>query len=151
MRTPRARVGPGRDGLAGGWTMDGPIWKTRVLTGDVTRGPGNALGVWGVVSHRSALAGEGANASLLRVSVELEVMNAGAWPWVPAGAALLTEGRGSKALRLWPPEAIPRRATAHQVIVETELTEGEARAIYTLKLWDTSGNRLIELDGVTFP
>jgi hypothetical protein len=37
------------------------------------------------------------------------------------------------------------------VLVETELTEREARQPFTLKLWDESGGRLVTLEGVTFP
>jgi hypothetical protein len=36
-------------------------------------------------------------------------------------------------------------------VVETELTEGEVRGTYPLRLWDASGSRLVVLGGVTFP
>lgn len=151
MHSACVRGGQGEGGPRGWTTMDGERWKSRELTGDVTRVPSNAVGVLGVVSHRSAFAREAREEPLLRVSVELELMNTGPWPWTPGGAALLAGGQRVKTLRLWPPEPVHLRATAHALVVEAELTEGEARGTYTLQLWDTNGRRLVELGGVTFP
>lgn len=125
--------------------------KSKVLTGDVTRAPSNALGVWGVTSYRASFARQLGSEPVLRVSVELEVMNTGPWPWTPVGAALSREGASEKVLKVRAPVSIQLEAPTHPVVVETELTEGEARGTYTLRLWDASGARLIVLGGVTFP
>jgi uncharacterized protein (TIGR02268 family) len=107
----------------------------------ITQREGNALGAKEVRAFRAPG----------RVLLELWLANpAGAEPWTAAGALL----RGSKGEALkasvWQEEAIPS-AEARRVLIEVMAPDEKTGGSFTLKLWDTEGQRPITIGNITFP
>lgn len=66
----------------------------------------------------------------------------------------MAKGQEPKATKVsWQPSPVlpGEEVLATVVVVEWELTAQEAQGLFTLKLWDESGKRLVTLGNVTFP
>ena len=118
----------------------------------VTLPPTNTLTSIKTRTYRSGTARKEGEHKVLRLAVELELLNMGKQPWTPAGAVLVGPKHVElKALGVWPLEPIPP-GTKHRVVVEVEATEEEARRTFTLELWSQDGDGGSErFKGVTFP
>ncbi|WP_414639164.1 DUF2381 family protein [Archangium sp.] len=117
----------------------------------VSPSPDNALVHGRISSYRIDTPRKEDGEPVVRVAVAVQLKNPGTAPWMPGGAALVVKGQEGKELKPWPPEPILPKSDWRWVVVETELTEREARGTYTLELWDESGSRLVSLRRVTFP
>jgi uncharacterized protein (TIGR02268 family) len=86
------------------------------------------------------------------VVLELEVDNLSGQPWTVAGASLVGEaGVRLKVLRVWPMQPLSPGAERQRVLVETEVTEAQARGRFTLSLWQEGESASVSLEGITFP
>lgn len=100
----------------------------------------------GGLSLQSAISYRGGNS----VAAELILKNAGAEPWMVAGASLVdARGRELQGVQLRQ-EAVIRPNDGGSVIVEADASREQARGELTLKLWDANG-RIITIPEVTFP
>jgi uncharacterized protein (TIGR02268 family) len=114
--------------------------------------PGNTLTASTAHSYRSDTGRREGGRKVVRLAVALELWNNGSTPWTPAGAVLVgPQVVELTALGLWPLEPIAP-GKGHQVVVEVETSEEEARGTFALKLWNQERGARGELfDGVTFP
>jgi len=109
---------------------------------DFTQLPGQPLKVQEATSYRARGA----------VALTLEVDNVSSRPWRAAGASLVGEGgMRLNVLRVWPTEPLAPGATWRRVVVESEVTEAQARGRFTLSLWQEGEPPSVSLDGVMFP
>ena len=115
----------------------------------LTRSPANALALVDATAFRSAVPKRPGEAQRVRVAVLLRLEGPGAGDWKVEGAQLASRGGAGR------PVTVSQSPTSEpgftEVMVETELTQEEARGRFTLKLWDASGTRTVTLGGVTFP
>jgi uncharacterized protein (TIGR02268 family) len=141
----RERQKPGGlTGLLATGQVDETGLTTRSLVAGVhfTQLPGQPLKVWTVTSYRARGVG----------ALVLEVDNLSARPWTAAGAALVGEGgERLKVLRVWPTAPLAPGAIWQRVVVETEVTEAQARGRFTLSLWQDGEPASVSLEGLTFP
>jgi uncharacterized protein (TIGR02268 family) len=134
-------------GLMGeGGIPDKNIYKS------VTSSPANTLTNFKSLTYRSDTAREEGGHKVVRLAVELELLNLGKQPWTPAGAVLVGPRHVElRVLGVWPLEPIAPGTTG-RVVVEAEATEETARGTFTLELWSHEGGGGSErFDGVTFP
>ena len=115
----------------------------------LTRAPANALRPWNATAFRSAAPKQQGEAQRVRVAVLLRFKGPGAGNWKAEGAQLAARGGAGRNVTVW--QSPTNEPGFTEVMVETELTEEEARGRFTLKLWDASGTRTVTLGGVTFP
>jgi hypothetical protein len=103
-----------------------------------------------IYSYRAnSLLAEG-DQDMRRVAVAIVAKNMGTPSWQAHEAVLAGKGQEAKKVRAW----LQRPLLSGQeglIVIETELTEQEARRTYTLKLWDDSGRGLVTLGNITFP
>jgi uncharacterized protein (TIGR02268 family) len=150
----RMRLEHGPGGLSGLFasglmTVDEQGVRAKDLMPDVTRPASNALGVRRVYTYRVTTRQE----NVVRVAVAVKLANPGTQPWTLQGAALVGKGQEPKPVKVsWQPSPVPPGVKESEVVmVEWELTVRDARGLFTLKLWDESGKRLVTLGNVTFP
>jgi len=115
----------------------------------LSRAPANALELAQATAFRSVAPPRQEGERRVRVAVLLRLEGPGAGDWKVAGAQLASRGGAGRHVTVWQSSANEPGVT--EVMVETELTEEEARGHFTLKLWDASGTRTVTLGGVTFP
>jgi uncharacterized protein (TIGR02268 family) len=129
--------------------FDDPGVKAEDITRGIIKTPGNALDMVRFLSYRVTTREK----NVVRVAVAVELVNLGTQPWALKEAALMGKGQESKPLKVsWQSSPIPPDPEERGVVVvELELTAGEARGPFTLKLWDESGKRVVTLGNVTFP
>ena len=125
---------------------------SRDLSKEITGHLEDPLYLIGIYSYRSTPHHHGAEKRVVRLAVEVELMNTGTEPWEVAGAALIgPTGETLRVLETWQQEPIAPGKSRH-VVVEVEATEQEARGPFTLKLWaGEEDGRNVTLRGVTFP
>ena len=124
--------------------------RTQWLDGQtLTRAAANALEVAEATAFRSAAPPRQEGERRVRVAVLLRLEAPGAGDWKVEGAQLASRGGAGRPVTVWQSPANEPGFT--EVMVETELTQEEARGRFTLKLWDASGTRTVTLGGVTFP
>jgi hypothetical protein len=120
---------------------------------NVTSPPANRLISTKARTYRSATKREEGAHQVVRLAVELELLNNGSMPWTPAGAVLMGGPKhvALEALRVWSRgPLLPGKSQL--VVVEVEATEEAARSTFTLELWSREGSGERErFDGVTFP
>jgi uncharacterized protein (TIGR02268 family) len=122
----------------------------RRLTDFITRPAANALRVDDIHSYRAVTSRTEAEQRVMRVAVAMSVKNAGPQPWQVHEAALVDKAQEAKKMKVWP--LVPLApGQGGLLVVETELTEQEAREAYALTLWDESGRRLVTLGNITLP
>jgi uncharacterized protein (TIGR02268 family) len=121
--------------------------RSKLITRDVTLRSGEAFTVTHAVSYRATV--EDKDASVMRLAVELKLLNQGTQPWTPTHAQLVGEGVRWD-LEVWPPQPIAP-GDSRVVLVEVERPGHAAPGRYLLKLWDASTTRTVTLSGVTFP
>lgn len=128
----------------------GFIDSKKVTTNSIWPSP-DLLIVHSVYSYRFVTERTEENKVIVRLVLELYLVNRRALPWMPVGAALEgTTGVKTEALSIWTPEPLPPGGM-RPVVVELEMTEQEARGSFSLLLWDASGLQRFEIGGVTFP
>ncbi|MCY1045624.1 DUF2381 family protein [Corallococcus sp. bb12-1] len=132
----------GLAGLVSSRALDEHGVTGRVVTKDVTQAAGNALEAISVKSYRS----------MKGVAVEINLtVKAGAPAWVAKGATLRGKaGAELKVLRLWQQGPIPMGEFG-RVVVEADAPTAAAQGVFSLKLWEADGPRVITLGNVTFP
>ncbi|HZH76227.1 MAG TPA: DUF2381 family protein [Archangium sp.] len=115
----------------------------------LTRSPTNVLELERATAFRSAVPKRPGEERRVRVAVLLRFEGPGAGDWKVEGAQLASRGGAGR------PVTVSQSPTSEpgvtEVMVETELTQEEARGRFTLKLWDASGTRTVTLGGITFP
>lgn len=117
------------------------------ITESVTRPPGSVIRAWQIRSYRVV----GPDGERGRVAVEMMLWNESTKPWTPRGAVLVgPRGEALAAPTVWPREPIAP-GKPHQVIVEVDAAEWEARGAFSLELRGGEGEPILRLDGVTFP
>jgi uncharacterized protein (TIGR02268 family) len=88
---------------------------------------------------------------VVQVVLELWLKNPGPEPWLAAPEAVLVgAGKFVKEARVRQPVPILPDTDA-VVYVAAELTVAEARGVFVLRLWDTTGARRVTLQRVSFP
>ena len=121
------------------------------LKSTITMPSATALLTSTVIRYRSTTKRGENGKDMTRVAVAMVMDNPGTAPWTARDAALLVgKGHDVKEAKVWQLAPIPPGGSG-LVVVETELLAHEARGIFTLKLWDENGGRLVTLGGVTFP
>jgi uncharacterized protein (TIGR02268 family) len=115
----------------------------------LTRAPTNALEVAEATAFRSAAPKRPGEEPRVRVAVLLKLRGLGAGDWKTEGAQLASQGGAGRTVTVW--QSPTSKPGFTEVMVETELTQEEARGGFTLKLWDASGTRTVTLGGITFP
>jgi uncharacterized protein (TIGR02268 family) len=124
----------------------------RELLRDASTPSSNALELDAAYSYRLTTMRKEGDDTVVRVAVELRLLNPGTLPWTVRGAALVRKGQGAKPVTmLW--QSLPILPGAKEpglVVVEWVLTAREAQGTFTLKMWDESGSRLVSLGNVTF-
>ncbi|WP_309893081.1 DUF2381 family protein [Archangium sp.] len=115
----------------------------------LTRAPTNALKPATATVFRSTAPPRQEGERHVRVAVLLTLEGPGAGDWKAEGAQLASRGGAVRTVTVWQSPANEPGFT--EVMVETELTQEEARGRFTLKLWDASGTRTVTLGGITFP
>jgi uncharacterized protein (TIGR02268 family) len=115
----------------------------------LTLAPANALEPVQATAFRSAAPPRQEGEPRVRVAVLLTLGGPGAGDWKAEGAQLASRGGVGRTVTVWQSPANEPGFT--EVMVETELTQEEARGRFTLKLWDASGTRTVTLGGITFP
>jgi uncharacterized protein (TIGR02268 family) len=152
-RTRAEATGPGPAGLIGlrsDGLLDPAGVRTKALdVATLTQAPANALVPWKATAFRSTAPGQPPEERRARVAVLLKLRGPGAQDWKAEGAQLASRGGMGRNVTVWQSPA--SKPGFREVMVETELTEAEARGRFTLKLWDASGTRTVTLGGVTFP
>jgi len=115
--------------------------------------PSNALDLQEAYSYRMTATRKEGEEHMVRVAVELKLLNPGTQPWTVRDAALVRKGQGAMPMKLvWQSSPIqPGAVELALVVVELEMTARDARGTFTLKMWDESGSRLVTLGNVTFP
>lgn len=150
----RLRLENGPGGLtgllaAGVMTLDNQGVKAEELTRSTTQFASNALHIRWAYSYRSTTNRVG----VVRVAVAVKLENLGTLPWTIKDAALVGKGQEVRPVKvLWQPSPIlPGEEEPGVVVMEWELTAREAQGLFTLKMWDESGSRLVTIGHVTFP
>jgi uncharacterized protein (TIGR02268 family) len=145
-RGPAGLIGLRSDGL-----LDNEgVRKKRLHDNTLTRAPANALELVEATAFRSAAPKQQDGERRVRVAVLLTLRSPGAGDWKAEGAQLASRGGGvGRYVTVW--QSPTSKPGFREVMVETELTQEEARGRFTLKLWDASGTRTVTLGGVTFP
>jgi uncharacterized protein (TIGR02268 family) len=145
-RGPAGLIGLRSDGL-----LDKKGVRTQTLDSrTLTRAAANALELVEATAFRSAAPSQQGEAPRVRVAVLLRLEGPGAGDWKAEGAQLASRGGGvGRHVTVW--QSPTSEPGYREVMVETELTQEEARSRFTLKLWDASGIRTVTLGGVTFP
>jgi len=115
----------------------------------LTRAAANALAVAEATALGSAAPKRPGEEPRVRVAVLLRLEGQGAGDWKAEGAQLASRGGMRRTVTVW--QSPTNEPGFTEVMVETELTQEEARGRFTLKLWDASGTRTVTLGGVTFP
>jgi len=124
--------------------------RTQRLNNDtLTHSPTNVFELARATAFRSAAPKRQGEAQRVRVAVLLRFKGPGTGDWKVEGAQLASRGGAGRPVTVSQSPANERGFT--EVMVETELTQEEARGRFTLKLWDASGTRTVTLGGVTFP
>ncbi|HZI03234.1 MAG TPA: DUF2381 family protein [Archangium sp.] len=115
--------------------------------------PSNALDLHDAYSYRMTATHKEGEEHMVRVAVELKLLNPGPKPWTVRDAALVRKGQGAMPMKLvWQASPIqPGAVELALVVVELEMTARDARGTFTLKMWDESGSRLVTFGNVTFP
>jgi len=144
-RGPAGLIGLRSQGLLGWDGMPKKVLDNATLT----RAPANALELAKATAFRSAAPPRQEGEGRVRVAVLLRFEGPGAGDWKAEGAQLASRGGVGRHVTVWQSPANEPGFT--EVMVETELTQEEARGHFTLKLWDASGSRTVTLGGVTFP
>ena len=121
----------------------------RLKNKTLTRTAANVLELARATAFRSAAPKRQGEAQRVRVAVLLRFKGPGTGDWKVEGAQLASRGGAGRPVTVSQSPANERGFT--EVMVETELTQEEARGRFTLKLWDASGTRTVTLGGVTFP
>jgi uncharacterized protein (TIGR02268 family) len=142
----------GLTGLIAHGLMDQWGIPSRDLSREAVRHPGDTLNPTKVISYRAATRPKEGMTSVLRLAVEVWLVNEGVTSWKPAGAVLVgSTGEALKVLEVWPSKPIAPGEVG-TVVVEVEATEREARGSFTLKSWAEEGAAGgLTLGGVTFP
>jgi len=144
LREENARLRSERESSGGlmGFLLSEDLERDGVAVQDiathVTRLPTNPLNVELVTRYRTTR----------RVAFEMVLENPeGAPTWRVERATLTREGKPGeelKVLRVWQEEPIPP-GQKRRLILETELPRGDAQGLYTLRLWDAEGQRVVTL------
>jgi uncharacterized protein (TIGR02268 family) len=121
------------------------------IHGNITPPPASTLRINKARTYRSLTEREEGAHRVVRLAVELELLNTGSMTWTPARAVL--EGPQHielKVLSVWSltPMAPGRKG---RIVVEAEATEAAARSTFTLELWSQEGGGSERFEGVTFP
>lgn len=146
---PRGLIGLRAEGLmrAAGEEPEGVRVQNILKT--LTRARDNALELRDAVALRTAAPSPEGDEKRVRVAVLLTLESPDAQDWKAEGAQLTAPGGVRPNVTLWQSSAI--EPGKWEVMVETELTEQQARGRFTLKLWDAGGVRTFSVGGVTFP
>jgi uncharacterized protein (TIGR02268 family) len=150
----QARCG-GRGGLTGLLAQelvgDGGV-LSRNIKEKAGRAPGGSLLATQARSYRTTTRRTNGDRKVIRVAVEVWLLNGGTEPWRVEGAALLgPDGVALQGVEVWQSEPLHMGASL-SVVVEVKLLEGEAEGPFLLKLWPGAGDtRSVSLHGVTFP
>jgi uncharacterized protein (TIGR02268 family) len=150
----RLETGPGgiTELISAGMMNRGGI-VVRELLRNALVPPNNALDLQEAYSYRSITTRKEGGEHMVRVAVEVKLLNPGTQPWTVRDAALVRKGQGAMPMKLvW--QASPLQPGAVElalVVVELEMTARDAQGTFTLKMWDESGSRLVTLGNVTFP
>jgi uncharacterized protein (TIGR02268 family) len=124
--------------------------RTQDLNPDtLTEAPANALALVEATAFRSAAPKRPGEEPRVRVAVLLRLGGLGAGDWKAEGAQLASQGGAGRTVTVW--QSPTSKPGFTEVMVETELTQEEARGRFTLKLWDASGTRTVTLGGITVP
>lgn len=87
---------------------------------------------------------------MVGVALAIELKNPDTRPWSVVGASLMRGGEEVKKPGVWPPDPIAP-GQRRFILVETELTQREARENLTLRLWDEGGTRSVTVGNVRLP
>jgi uncharacterized protein (TIGR02268 family) len=120
---------------------------SKSITKEIELHRGEAFKIKQAITHR-APSGEVGD-PVVRLAVDLMVLNTGTQPWIPVGAQLVGPS-GPWEAELWPPEPI-LPGQNRRILVEVELAGAEIPNPCLLKFWDAEGSRTLTLSGVTFP
>jgi uncharacterized protein (TIGR02268 family) len=142
VRQLTAERGPG--GLAG-MILDGLLTKAGIASREVkyekVQRPGEWLAAGNLTLHRGAG----------RVAVALEAWNFGSAEEVTPTRAVLRGPSGDlRNLHFSVNRAIPPGKAGH-LLLEAAATEAQARGLYSLMVWDSQGNLLLTVPGISFP
>lgn len=146
-----ARLG-GLTGLLAQAQMDGQGVVARALR--LIQSDGQSLWVGETTSYRATRPmkeGEGENPRVVRVAVELWMVNEGTEPWTAVGSELVAGDGARFELSVWQEAPLVPDSRRRRVVVEAEMMEAEARGIFTLELWEEGRTRSIIFGGVSFP
>ena len=142
--------GTGLIGLRSQGLLDKEGVRTQDLANKtLTRSPTNVLQLWKATAFRSSAPKRPGEERRVRVAVLLRFEGPGAGDWKVEGAQLAS--RGGVGRHVTVSQSPTSEPGVTEVMVETELTQEEARGRFTLKLWDASGTRTVTLGGITFP
>jgi uncharacterized protein (TIGR02268 family) len=146
---PRGLIGLRAEGLmrAAGEKPEGV--HAQGILDQLTLARDNALELRDAVSLQTAAPSPEGDEKHVRVAVLLTLESPDAQDWKAEGAQLTAPGGVRPNVTLW--QSPPLKPGRWEVMVETELTEEQARGRFTLKLWDASGDRTFSVGGVTFP
>ncbi len=145
-----ARGPAGLIGLRSQGLLDKEGVRTQKLNNDtLTRSPTNVFELVRATALRSAAPPGQGEEPRVRVAVLLLFKAPGAGNWKAEGAQLASRGGVGRTVTVW--QSPTNKPGFTEVMVETELTQEEARGRFTLKLWDASGTRTVTLGGITFP
>jgi uncharacterized protein (TIGR02268 family) len=145
--------GPGLTGLLAEGTM--ALTVTGVRAKNISKENICPLGQvisWGqIFSYLSTTSRKQAREPLVRLAIAVALHNHGTTSWMPKGAVLERTGQEAKKLSVWTAAPLSPGTSMHWVMMEMELTESEAREVYTLDIWDDSGSRHVSIGHVAFP
>ena len=145
-----ARGAAGLIGLRSQGLLDKEGVRTQWLKNKtLTRAAANALEVAEATAFRSAAPKGPGEEPRVRVAVLLTLKGPGAGDWKVEGAQLASRGGAGRPVTV--SQSPTNDPGVTEVMVETELTQEQARGRFTLKLWEASGTRTVTLGGITFP